>query len=253
MIHIKSPDELRIMKQAGELAVEALSLVIDNIKPGVTTAKLDSIAERFVTKYGGRPAFKGYRGYGYTLCTSLNSTVVHGIPSRKEIIKEDDLVSIDIGVEYKGFFGDIAWSVVMPEAPEIAWRLAETTKASLFAGINKARPKARLFDISAEIQKTVEEAGFSVVRQFVGHGIGRSLHEDPQLPNYGERGKGLLLKPGIVLAIEPMVNEGSFEVRVEQDGWTVKTADGKLSAHYEHTVAVTEQGPEILTFHPRFL
>lgn len=253
MIHLKSENEIQVMREAGRLAAEALACVIEKIKPGVTTAELDRIAEKFILKRSGRPAFKGYKGYPASICTSLNNVVVHGIPSDDQVIKETDLVSIDLGVEYKGFYGDLAWTVVMEKAPENARRLAEITKKSLFAGIKKALPGNRLFDISYEIQRVAESAGYNVVRQFVGHGIGREMHEDPQVPNYGKPGTGVLLKPGIVLAIEPMVNEGTYEVYVETDRWTVKTADGKLSAHFEHTVAITESGPEILTFHEKFL
>lgn len=253
MIHLKSENEIQAMKDAGRLAAEALACLIEKVKPGATTAYLDKTAEDFIAKRGGRAAFKGYRGYPASICTSLNGVVVHGIPSENEVIKETDLVSIDLGVEYKGYYGDIAWTVVMEEASENARRLAETTKRSLFAGIEKALPGGRLFDISSEIQRVAEQAGFNVVRQFVGHGIGKEMHEDPQVPNYGKRGRGILLKPGIVLAIEPMVNEGTWEVYVDNDHWTVRTVDGKLSAHFEHTIAVTESGPEILTYHEKFL
>lgn len=242
-----------MMRQAGRIAADALARVIERVRPGVTTKALDSIAESYIRSRAARPAFLGYHGYPASICVSINDEVVHGIPSPNRFIEEGDLVSIDLGVIYEGYHGDLAWTVAVGDVDETASRLLEVGRASLFAGIEKASPGNRLLDISAEIQRTVEDAGFNVVRQYVGHGIGRSLHEEPQVPNFGEPGKGILLEKGLVLAIEPMVNEGTFEVYVEKDGWTVRTADGKRSVHFEHTVAVTENGPEIMTYNERFL
>lgn len=253
MIVLKSDEEIKVMRQAGRIAADALARVIERVRPGVTTKALDSIAESYIRSREAKPAFLGYHGYPASICVSINDEVVHGIPSSDRLIEEGDLVSIDLGVVYKGYYGDLAWTVAVGEVDEAAARLLQVGRASLFAGIEKAHPGNRLLDISAEIQRTVESAGFSVVRQYVGHGIGRSLHEDPQVPNFGEPGKGMLLEKGVVLAIEPMVNEGIFEVYVEKDGWTVRTADGKRSVHFEHTVAVTEDGPEIMTYNERFL
>ncbi|MCX7832088.1 MAG: type I methionyl aminopeptidase [Actinobacteria bacterium] len=253
MIYLKSRKEIDLMRKAGEIAAEALALIFDSIEPGISTKALDRIAESSIRKRGGEPAFLGYMGYPASICISLNDEVVHGIPSDSRVIEEGDLVSIDLGVRYQGYCGDIAASVVVGKGNEVAERLVDVTKRSLFKGIEMAKPGNRLFDISAAIQETVESAGFSVVRQYVGHGIGKSLHEEPQVPNFGPKGKGMVLKPGLTIAIEPMVNEGSYEVFTLADGWTVKTKDGKLSAHFEHTIAITEDGPEILTLHEKFL
>lgn len=241
------------MRRAGRLAADALAFVLDAVRPGVTTAFLDTIAEEYIRSAGARPAFKGYHGYPATICASRNDTVVHGIPSEAERLEDGDLFSVDLGVELGGFFGDIAWTVPVGDAPADARRLAEVARESLFRGLEEAVAGKRLFDIGATIQEFVERNGYSVVRQFVGHGIGRAMHEEPQVPNFGERGKGVLLKEGMTLAVEPMVNAGGYEVVVLDDGWTVKTADGSLSAHFEHTIAVTADGPEILTVNERFL
>jgi len=253
MIYLKSSDEIALMRRAGRLAADALAFVLDAVKPGVTTAYLDAVAEEFIRNRGGKPAFKGYHGYPASICTSRNETVVHGIPSAADVVEEGDIVSIDLGVERDGFFGDIAWSILVGEGSEGARRLLSVARESLFRGIEEAVPGNHLFDIGAAIQEFVEAKGYNVVRQFVGHGIGRAMHEDPQVPNFGRRGTGVLLKEGMTLAIEPMVNEGGHEVVVLGDGWTVKTADGSLSAHFEHTVAITADGPEILTWNERFL
>lgn len=253
MIYLKSQKELDLMRKAGEIAAEALARVMEAIEPGVSTKALDRIAEALIRKKGGEPAFLGYMGYPASICVSINDEVVHGIPSDERIIKEGDLVSVDLGVRYEGYYGDIAASVVVGDSSPAARKLVSVTKKSLFEGIKMAKPGNRLLDISAEIQETAEKEGFSVVRQYVGHGIGKKLHEEPQVPNFGLRGTGILLKPGLTIAIEPMVNEGTFEVYTDKDGWTVRTKDGKLSAHFEHTVAITEDGPEILTAHEKFL
>ncbi len=235
------------MRVANQIVAEVLQELKEALAPGISTYDLDRIATERIEKRGAVPAFKGYRGYPATLCISLNNEVVHGIPNPMRLISEGDLVSMDVGTIYDGYFGDAAISVVVGEAPAIAHKLVEVTEKALFKGIEQARPKHRLQDISAAIQATVEEHGFSVVRQFVGHGIGRSLHEPPEVPNYGRPGKGPKLKPGMVLAIEPMVNAGSPEVKVLADGWTAVTSDGSLSAHFEHSVAITKKGPYILS------
>lgn len=253
MIYLKSAREIDLMRKAGEIAAEALARVFDAIEPGISTRELDRIAENYIRKKGAEPAFLGYMGYPASICVSLNDEVVHGIPSEEKLIREGDLVSVDLGVKYRGYYGDIAASVVVGVANSTASRLVEVTRKSLFRGIEMAVPGNRLFDISAEIQETVEKEGFSVVRQYVGHGIGKRLHEEPQVPNFGKRGTGIVLRPGLTIALEPMVNEGTYEVYTAEDGWTVRTKDGKLSAHFEHTVAITEDGPEILTAHEKFL
>jgi methionyl aminopeptidase len=213
----------------------------------VTTLALDEFAERFIREAGGKPAFKGYRGYPRSLCTSVNDQVIHGIPAKDTILKSGDLLSIDVGAIVDGFYGDAAVTVPVGTVTAEAERLMRVTEEALALGIAEARPGSRLFDISAAIQQHVESHRYSVVREFVGHGIGRSLHEDPQVPNFGERGRGLRIQPGMVLAIEPMVNAGGSKTVVQEDQWTAVTADGSLSAHFEHTVAVLEDGPRILT------
>ncbi len=246
MISIKSPAELERMREAGRVVAKVLEAVGREVAPGVTTARLDSKAEQLCRQMGATPAFKGYRGYPFSLCCSPNEQVVHGFPNGKPL-KEGDILSMDFGVILDGFYGDSATTVAVGEISAEARRLMETTEGSLRAGIEQMRPGNRLGDVSAAVQAVVEEAGFSVVRQFVGHGIGRALHEDPQLPNFGTRGKGVELRPGMVIAIEPMVNAGGHQVKILDDGWTAVTSDGKLSAHFEHTVAVTEDGPRILS------
>ena len=246
MIILKSPEEIELMREANRIVGRVLQAVSKEAKPGMTTAKLDKMAEDMCNDAGCRPAFKGYHGYPYSLCCSVNEQVVHGFPSDRPL-KEGDILSMDFGVVKDGFFGDSATTVAIGEVSTQAKKLMDATRKSLDAGIEQARPGNRLGDISAAVQKTAEDAGFSVVRQFVGHGIGRALHEDPQVPNFGKKGKGLQLKAGMVLAIEPMVNVGGVEVKILSDGWTAVTVDGKLSAHFEHTVAITETGPRILS------
>ena len=234
------------MRKSNALVAAILEELGKKIRPGVRTIELDRLSEAMALKKGARPAFKGYRGYPYSLCTSVNSEVVHGMPSEREL-QEGDIVSLDFGILRDGYYGDAAVTVPVGEISPEARRLLRVTEEALYRGISAARAGNRIGDISAAIQGHVEAAGFSVVRDLVGHGIGKSLHEDPQVPNYGSSGRGIELKPGMVFAIEPMVNEGTYRVDVLRDGWTVVTADGKLSAHFEHSVAVTENGPVILS------
>ncbi|NPV04292.1 MAG: type I methionyl aminopeptidase [Syntrophaceae bacterium] len=246
MVILKSRQEIEKMRKSNILVAEILEELGRKIRPGVKTIELDRLSETMALKRGARPAFKGYRGYPYSLCTSVNSEVVHGMPSEREL-KEGDIVSLDFGILNDGYYGDAAVTVPVGEISPAARRLLRVTEEALYRGIAAARAGNRIGDISAAIQGHVEAAGFSVVRDLVGHGIGKSLHEDPQVPNYGSSGRGIELKPGMVFAIEPMVNEGTYRVDVLRDGWTVVTADGKLSAHFEHSVAITENGPVILS------
>ncbi len=236
------------MRRAGRVVRETLELVRSHVKPGVTTLDLEKVAEAHIASMGAKPAFKGYHGFPCVLCTSVNSEVVHGIPSQKRVLKEGDIVSVDCGAIVEGYFGDAAITVPVGEKihPDTA-RLLKVTEASLHAAIAVVRPGATLGDVGAAVQGVVEAEGFSVVRDFVGHGIGTHMHEDPQVPNYGEAGRGMKLKAGMVIAIEPMVNAGKPEVVVLGDGWTAVTADGSMSAHFEHSVAVTATGAKILT------
>jgi len=246
MVILKSRQEIEKMRKSNALVAAILEELAKKIRPGVKTIELDRLSEAMALKRGARPAFKGYRGYPYSLCTSVNSEVVHGMPSEREL-QEGDIVSLDFGILRDGYYGDAAVTVPVGEISPEARRLLRVTEEALYRGISAARAGNRIGDISAAIQGHVEAAGFSVVRDLVGHGIGKSLHEDPQVPNYGSSGRGIELKPGMVFAIEPMVNEGTYRVDVLRDGWTVVTADGKLSAHFEHSVAVTENGPVILS------
>lgn len=246
MIVLKSPREIDRMRAACAIVAEILEGLRSLVRPGVTTYDLDMYASSEAQKRNARCAFRGYHNYPNSLCCSPNEQVVHGIPS-KTALNAGDILSLDFGVVYDDFYGDAAVTLPVGEVSETAKRLISATEESLYAAIAKAVPGNRLGDISATVQTYVESRGFSVVRDFVGHGIGRNLHEDPQIPNYGLPGKGVKLKPGMVLAIEPMINEKSYEVKVLNDNWTVVTCDGGLSAHFEHTVAITEDGPEILT------
>ena len=246
MIMRKGPEELDKMRRAGRVVGETLEILKGAVRPGVTTIELDEIAEREIRARGAIPSFKGYRGFPATLCTSINNEIVHGIPA-KRALKEGDLIKLDCGAIVEGYHGDSAVTLPVGEVSEDALKLIETTDRSLQAGIAEAKPGNRIHDIGAAVQTTAEGAGFSVVREYVGHGVGRALHEDPPVPNYGKPGTGLRLEPGLVIAIEPMVNVGTFETRLLPDGWTVVTADGALSAHFEHTIAITERGPEVLT------
>jgi methionyl aminopeptidase len=242
----KTPEQIERMAAAGAIQARCLRMLLSKCHPGVTTAELDAAAERFITSQGAEASFKGYRGFPGSICTSPNSMVVHGIPSSYEL-KRGDILSLDVGVTKDGWVADAAITIpVGPVTPE-ARRLLDATRDSLLAGADQARPHNRLSDISAAIQRQVELEGFSIIRSLVGHGIGRDMHEDPQIPNYGEPGRGPELEPGMVLAIEPMVNAGSPEVRVGEDNWAVYSADGSLAAHFEFTVAVTDNGPRVLT------
>lgn len=234
------------MKAPCRIVAEVLELLKGLVRPGVTTLELEAVAVAETKKRNAVPAFKGYAGYPYALCCSPNDRVIHGMPN-KEPLKEGDILSIDFGVLYDEYYGDAAVTLPVGTISDAARALLTTTEESLYRGIEKAVAGGRLYDISSAVQRHVEARGYSVVRDFVGHGIGKKLHEDPQVPNYGVAGRGIALKPGMVLAIEPMVNIGSYEVTVLDDGWTAVTVDGSLSAHFEHTVAVTEHGPEILT------
>jgi methionyl aminopeptidase len=247
IIPIKEKWEIDLMYIAGHIVAEILQLLKETLQPGISTADLDAIAYTEILKRKAAPAFKGYRGYPATLCVSINQEVVHGIPSSKRIVRQGDVVSMDLGVIYDGYYGDAALTTIVGNGNDVAIRLVDVTAAALDAGIQEAQPGMHLKNISAAIQTVVEEAGFNVVRQFVGHGIGKALHEPPEIPNYGVRGEGPVLKPGMVLAIEPMVNMGKSDVLMLPDGWTVVTADGSLSAHFEHSVAITETGPLLLT------
>jgi methionyl aminopeptidase len=243
----KSQAEIEIMREAGRVSARALRLVGEAVAPGVTTAELDDIAESAIRADGGIPAFKGYHGFPKTLCTSINCQVVHGIPSEMIKLREGDIISVDVGAIVDGYYGDNARTFPVGVISDEATRLLAATKASLDAGIEQARAGNHLFDIGASVQAVAEDAGFSVVREYVGHGIGRNMHEDPNVPNYGIAGKGPRLEIGMVLAIEPMVNAGGAGVDALPDGWTVVTRDGRLSAHFEHTVAITAAGPVLLT------
>lgn len=246
MIYLKSPDEIRKMRLANRIVVRVMKEMQKRVRPGATTLELDQKAESMVLEAGAMPAFKGYRGYGHTLCVSVNEEVVHGIPGSRTL-REGDIVSIDCGVLYEGFYGDHAWTFPVGNVSAEAGKILEAGETALNIGIREMKKGNRLHDISAAIQKYVEGEGFSVVRDFVGHGIGRELHEEPQVPNFGEEGSGMRLKPGLVLALEPMVNEGVWQVETLKDGWTVVTKDRKLSVHFEHSVALTEKGAEVLS------
>ena len=245
-ITIKSPQELQSMRQAGQVVAKAIEAVLAAIQPGMKAKDLDLIAEREIRRLGAVPSFKGYRGFPATICVSFNEEIVHGIPGDR-VIREGDIVSIDCGAIVDDHHGDSAVTVAVGSVSPEVERLMETTRLSLEKGIKAAVAGNRIGDISAAIQRFAEPGGYGIVREYVGHGIGRSLHEEPSVPNFGEAGRGPLLRPGMVIAIEPMLNMGGWQTRVLQDDWTVVTADGSLSAHFEHTLAVTEQGPEVLT------
>lgn len=247
MIVLKTGRELKIMKEACRISAGALQLIGKAIEPGVTTAELDRLAEAYIRKQGAVPNFKNYQGYPATACISINDQVIHGIPSSKRKIVAGDIVSVDLGAMFEGYHGDNAATFACGDISEEAKRLIDTTRESLYEGINAAIVGNRIGDISNAVQRYVEARGYSVVRQFVGHGVGTHLHEAPEVPNFGTPGRGIRLQPGMTLAIEPMVNAGNFEVKTLQDGWTVLTKDGSLSAHFEHTIAITHDGPQIMT------
>lgn len=249
MIIIKNDVEIEYMRRAGRLVGETLAKLEEVIKPGITTAELDRIAEEFITRHNAKPSFKGYQGFPASICASVNEEVVHGFPGSR-VLKEGDIISIDCGAVLDGYQGDAARTVPVGKVDDNAAKLIAVTKESFFKGVEKAKVGNRLYDISAAIQAYVESFGFSVVRDFVGHGIGKDMHEDPEVPNFGRPGRGPKLMNGMVLAIEPMVNIGKYTVKVQANGWTVVTTDGTLSAHYENTVAILDNGPEILTLIP---
>ena len=246
-ITLKAPWEIEVLRRANSIVAEVLCRLAEEAKPGVSTWDLEVLAEALCRKRGGRPAFKGYRGYPYALCVSINEEIIHGMPREDKVLKEGDIVSFDFGVEYEGYIGDAALTVAVGRVSELAERLMRVTEEALYIGIDRARVGNRVGDISAAIQRHVESHGFAVVRDFVGHGVGRELHEPPEIPNFGRPGKGPRLQAGMVLAIEPMVVTGSPGVRVLEDKWTAVTEDGGLAAHFEHSVAVTARGPEILS------
>jgi methionyl aminopeptidase len=246
MIPLKSKQEIELMRAAGSLLAEVLEKVRQHVLPGVTTGELDRLAEELIRAKGAVSAFKGYHGYPATLCASVNDVVVHGIPGELSLA-DGDIIGLDLGLLYQGFYSDIAITVGVGKISAAAKKLIETTRSALNEGIKKAEAGNHLGDISAAVQLCAESNGFSVVRQFVGHGIGRAMHEEPEIPNFGLKGSGPELSVGMVLAIEPMLNQGSWECQIDQDGWTARTRDRKLSAHFEHTVVITETGPQILT------
>lgn len=247
MIIVKTDREIAIMKKACRISAQALQLIGNAVKPGVTTAELDRLAEDFIRSEGAVPNFKNYAGYPATACISINNQVIHGIPSKHTVLKDGDIVSVDLGAKCDGYNGDNAATFACGSISDEAKRLIDTTRESLYEGIKHARAGGRVGDISAAVQEYVEKRGYSVVRDYVGHGVGTDLHEAPEIPNYGKSGRGVRLIPGMTIAIEPMVNAGGYGVKVLPDGWTVLTNDGSLSAHFEHTIAITADGPVILT------
>ncbi len=247
MVIVKNTEQLKLMKEAGRITGEALLVAEEAIRPGMTTKELDTIIRRHIEHRGARPSFLGYGGFPGSACISINEQVIHGIPSSKVIIHEGDIVKVDVGACYRGFHGDSARTFAVGRVTPEAERLMAVTKDCFFAAMQSAIPGNRIGDIGAAAQACAEQAGFSVVRNYVGHGVGADLHEDPEVPNFGRAGHGLRLCAGMTLAIEPMINVGTCDVRVLPDKWTVVTADGSLSAHYEHTVAITSEGPLLLT------
>ena len=246
MINIKTDAQIEIMRKAGKIVAETLQVVESAIKPGITTGKLDAIAEEYILSCGAKPAFKGYRGFPATACISVDEEVVHGIPGNRELV-EGQIVSVDLGAVVDGFYGDSAATFAVGEISDEKRKLLDVTKRSLEVGISNVKAGVRLGVVSSSIQEVAEAAGFSVVREMVGHGIGQKLHEEPQVPHFGPADSGPVLKKGMVIAIEPMVNRGDFKINQKPDGWTIVTADGSVSAHFEHTVAITENGADILT------
>lgn len=251
-IVVKNHDEIKIMQEANQIVAETLCMLFDLVEPGITTLELDRLAEELCIKRNALPAFKGYRGFPGSLCVSVNEEVVHGIPSRKRKLRKGDILSVDFGVKYKGYYGDSAVTIAVGKIDSEKQRLLDVTKESLDRAIAQAVPGNRIADISRAVQEYVENEGFSIVRQFVGHGIGTSLHEGPEIPNFHQGERSPRLIAGMVLAIEPMVNMGTYKVKVLRDGWTVITADKKPSAHFEHSVAVTDDGPLVLSSRENF-
>ena len=247
MVVLKTSRELRLMKEAGAIAAGALKAAGDAVQPGITTYELNRIAHKFIKDAGAYPTFLGYNGYPAAACISINDVVIHGIPSKKQTVRAGDIVSIDIGATFNGYVGDNAATFAAGEISPEAKRLSDTTREALYKGIEAAVAGNRLGDIGDAVQSYCEERGYSVVRTFTGHGVGTQMHEDPSVPNFGTPGRGLRLVPGMTIAIEPMVNMGTHEVKQLSDGWTIKTKDGRLSAHFEHTIAITADGPVILT------
>ena len=247
MIELKSAREIALMRRGGHILADLMDRLRDTVKGGMSTLEIDEDVESFITGHGAKPAFKGYRGFPATVCISINEEVVHGIPSAHRRIKEGDIVGLDLGCIVDGYYADCAFTLAIGDVPPKVQQLLDVTRESLDQAIQECRPGRRLSDVSHAVQAHVERHGFAVVRAFVGHGIGRALHEDPQVPNFGDPGRGPQLRPGMVLAIEPMVTMGSWEVKVLDDGWTAVTRDGSLAAHFEHTIAVTESEPEVLT------
>jgi len=247
LINLKSPQEIEVMRDANRIVAEILAELTAQIVPGITTMELNELGESLAAKRNARPAFKGYNGFPYALCASVNEEVVHGMPSRKRVLREGDIVSLDFGVIHREYYGDAAITVPVGQVDEQSRALIRETEKALYQGIAQAVAGNRLTDISHAIQSHVESKGFSVVREFVGHGIGRSLHESPQIPNFGPPGLGVRLRPGMVFAIEPMINQGEHEVEILEDGWTAVTKDRSRSAHFEHSIAITKNGPDILS------
>ena len=247
MVSIKTARELSLMRDACRISAQALRVAGEAVKPGVSTLEIDTIIRKYIEKQGASPSFLGYGGFPASACISVNNVVIHGIPSKDIILKEGDIVSVDVGAYYKGYHGDNAYTFPCGKISAQAQALLDATRESLYEGIKQAAALNRIGDIGSAVQRYVEARSYSVVRNYVGHGVGANLHEDPSVPNFGTPGRGVKLLPGMTIAIEPMVNEGTHHVRVMGDKWTVKTLDGKLSAHFEHTIAVTPDGPKILT------
>jgi len=247
MVSIKTARELSLMKDACRISAEALRVAGEAVKPGISTFEIDTIVRSYIEKQGATPSFLGYGGFPASACISVNNVVIHGIPSKDTILRDGDIVSVDVGAYYKGYHGDNAYTYPCGSVSENAQRLLDATRESLYEGIKQAQVLNRIGDIGSAVQEYVEARSYSVVRNYVGHGVGTKLHEDPSVPNYGTRGRGVKLLPGMTIAIEPMINEGTHYTRVLGDKWTVVTADGKLSAHFEHTIAITPDGPRILT------
>jgi methionyl aminopeptidase len=247
MIVLKTDRELKIMREAGRISANALKAAGAAVEPGVSTWEIDRVARRYIEEHGAKPTFLGYGGFPASACVSVNEVVIHGIPHKQKIVHEGDIVSIDVGATYEGFVGDNAFTFPCGDVSPEAKRLMNTTRESLFEGIKAAVAGARIGDVGSAVQRYAEARGYSVVRDFVGHGVGAKMHEDPSVPNYGTPGRGVRLLPGMTIAIEPMINQGVKEVRTLSDGWTTVTADGKLSAHFEHSIAITPDGPVILT------